>query len=177
MSQTARERLLSAIETLLRHKSLDAVSVREISEQAGVCRKTFYRNFQDKYALAAAYFEDFFDRSFGLIVSGESFDAALLRYLELCEQKSAVLKNAYSSMDVNGLRNIDIAYTRRTYQSFLTSRGADIGGADMSFAVEIAVRGGTDMVIDWLMHDMPIDKHRLCALIRRTLPADLLEYL
>ena len=47
----------------------------------------------------------------------------------------------------------------------------------MQCAIEIAVRGGTDMVIDWIRNDLPIGKIQLRDLIRRTLPNDLLRYL
>lgn len=175
MKHAAKYRLQSAIEKLLQHKKLDDITVSEIIETASVCRKTFYRNYQDKYALTASYFEQFFDDSFGRILSGECFDNALLMYLDICEGKAAVLKNAYSSADVNGLRKIDIDYTRKTYQTFLMAKGADIHDPAIQFAIEIAVRGGTDMVIDWIMHDMPIPKIQLKDWIKRTLPGDLLS--
>ena len=64
MNKTAKEKLLLAMEQLLQHKPLDVIRVSELVRQASVCRKTFYRHYQDKYAPAAAYFADFFDRSF-----------------------------------------------------------------------------------------------------------------
>jgi AcrR family transcriptional regulator len=175
MKHAAKYRLQSAIEKLLQHKKLDDITVSEIIQTANVCRKTFYRNYQDKYALAASYFANFFDHSFGRILSGECFDNALFMYLDICEEKASVLKNAYSSADVNGLRKIDIDYTRKTYQTFLVAKGADIQDPAIQFAIEIAVRGGTDMVIDWIMHDMPISKVQLKDWIKRTLPNDLLS--
>ena len=176
MHASARVRLIAAMETLLQHRCPDDISVREITAAAGVCRKTFYRNFQDKYALAAAYFEDFFDRSFGRITAGECFDTALLGYLEFCESLAPVFRNAYSSTDVNGLRGIDVNYTRRTYEKYLLEQGADIHDPTMRFAIEIAVRGGMEMVIAWLLGELPMDKYRLRDLIKRTLPTDLLRY-
>ena len=103
----AKEKLSAAIEKLLEKKELDKITVAEIVKEAAVCRKTFYRNFTDKYALAAYYFSQFFDQTFGQITCGESFDAALLRYLAICESKAAVLKHAYASSDINGLRSYD----------------------------------------------------------------------
>ena len=91
MNKTAQEKLLLAMEQLLQCKPLDAIRVSELVRQAGVCRKTFYRHYQDKYALAAAYFADFLTAR-SAIVSGESFDVALLEYLAICEEKAALLK-------------------------------------------------------------------------------------
>lgn len=173
----AKEKLLIAIEQLLYKKPLDDISVTEIITAAQICRKTFYRNFTDKYDLADYYFMLFFDESFGKIICGENFDVALLRYLEICESKATILKNAYSSSDVNGLRNYDVKITRRTYEKYLLDKGADIELPEMKFAIEIASRGGTDMVIEWLLNGMKSDKKQLQALIKRTLPNDMLKYL
>lgn len=62
---------------------------------------------------------------------------------------------------MNGLRNYDIESTRRTYEKYLLEKGADIYAPEMKFAIEIAVRGGTDMVIEWLLNDMKEDKKTL----------------
>jgi hypothetical protein len=115
--------------------------------------------------------------TFGQITSGEDWDSALLQFLEICAQKANVLRHAYSSLDINGLRNYDIQVTRKTYEKYLLAKGADINTTEMKFAIEIASRGGTDMVIDWLVKGMKEDKVLLTMLIKRTLPMDLLEYL
>lgn len=173
----AKEKLLVVIEKLLYKKPLDEITVTEIILEAGLSRKTFYRNFTDKYDLVEKYFKRFFDESFGQIILGEDFDAALLHYLEICESKANILKNAYSSSDVNGLRNYDIESTRRTYEKYLIDKGADTELPEMRFAIEIASRGGTDMVIDWLVGGMKTDKKQLQMLIKRTLPNDMLKFL
>ncbi len=59
----------------------------------------------------------------------------------------------------------------------LLKKGADIQSAEMCFAIEIAARGGTDMIIEWLRGGMKEDKRQLLYLIKRTLPGDLLQYL
>jgi hypothetical protein len=59
----------------------------------------------------------------------------------------------------------------------LLAQGADINTAEMRFAIEIASRGGTEMVINWLINGMNEDKIQLMMLIKRTLPMDIAAYL
>lgn len=59
----------------------------------------------------------------------------------------------------------------------LLAKGTDIQSVEMRFAAEIAARGGTDMVIEWLRGGMKEDKRQLLRLIKRTLPGDPLQYL
>lgn len=156
---------------------MDSICVSEIVKKSGVCRKTFYRHFQDKFDLADYYFSQFFEETFGQITSGEDWESALLRYLEICAQKADILSHAYSSMDINGLKNYDIQITRKTYEKYLLAQGADINTPEMRFAIEIASRGGTEMVINWLINGMNEDKVQLMMLIKRTLPMDIAAYL
>ncbi len=173
---STKEKLAGAMEQLLMKKDLDDIQVREIADLAKVSRKTFYRHFRDKYELAEWYFQGFFEQSFGQIVQGEDWDSAMMNYLSFCEWKANVLYHAYSSNDINGLKECDVAMTQKTYEKYLLELGVDIDVPEMQFAIEIAARGGTDMVIKWLLCGMKEDKVRLKNMIRRTLPADILKY-
>lgn len=175
--QQTKMKFADALECLLRKKNLDDIQVSEITALAGVSRKTFYRHFTDKYELAEWYFRQFFDNSFGMITQGEDWDRAMVNYLDFCASKADVLCHAYSSNDRNGLRECDILITRKTYEKYLKKQGAMTSEPEMQFAIEIAARGGTDMVIQWLLGGMKEDKKYLMKMVKRTLPMDILEYL
>ncbi|NDL66806.1 TetR-like C-terminal domain-containing protein [Anaerotalea alkaliphila] len=173
----SKEKLAGALEALLACKNLDDIPVSEIVACASVSRKTFYRNFKDKYDLAAWYFARLYEGSFGRIKEGVGWEEALLSHLEIYEEKHPVLKNAYESRDVNGLRACDILLTKRTFEEYLAGKGVDTQTEDMRFAIEIAARGGTDCIIEWLLGGMKMDKARLASLLKRTLPGDILRHI
>jgi AcrR family transcriptional regulator len=50
--------LRNTLVDLIAEKGFDAVTVRDIAERAMINRATFYRHFQDKYALVAFIFEE-----------------------------------------------------------------------------------------------------------------------
>lgn len=167
----------ASLEKLLSHKTLDDIHVREIVAGSEFSRKTFYRHFKDKYDLTHWYFACIFEESFGLINHHLSWDEALLTYLEKYQEKHLILKNAYASRDINSLRNADIALTRKTYELFLKAKGVEVDSESMKFAIEIASRGGTDMVIEWLYSGMKMEKRKLVHLIKSTLPKEILQFL
>ena len=78
---------------------------------------------------------------------------------------------------INGLRNYNIQVTRRTYEKYLVSKGVDITTETIQFAIDIAARGGTDMVIEWLLSGMKMDKKKLVELLKRTLPTDIANHI
>ena len=137
----ARRKILNALEEELTGRDLDDIQISELVKAAGVSRKTFYRHFMDKYDLVNQYFSGFFHDTFEQITFGADWDSALLRYLEVCECKSDILRHAYSSRDANCLHQYDIDLTRGTYEKYLRAKGADIDTGEMRFAVEIASPG------------------------------------
>ncbi len=172
-----KEKLAESLENLLQKKNLDDIQVGDIAAGALLSRKTFYRHFKDKYDLASWYFSQFYESSFGRITDDLDWEDALLAYLDTYQKKSGILKNAYASRDVNSLRSYDIAVTRKTYEKFLADKGADIHSEIMAFAINIAARGGTDIVIEWLLTGMRMEKGQLVYFLKRTLPKDILKYM
>lgn len=166
-----------SLEKLLMKKNLDDIQVSEIVLGTSLSRKTFYRHFSDKYDLSSWYFSQFFEDSFGRITDNLTWEEALLRYLDIYQDKYNILKNAYASRDINGLRNYNIQVTRRTYEKYLVSKGVDITTETIQFAIDIAARGGTDMVIEWLLSGMKMDKKKLVELLKRTLPTDIANHI
>ncbi len=112
-----------------------------------------------------------------LLFSAQLGTARCCAISKYSECKSDILRHAYSSRDANCLHQYDIDLTRGTYEKYLLAKGADIETGEMRFAVEIASRGGTDMVIDWLIGGMKEEKTTLIALLKRTLPQDIRIYL
>ena len=171
-----RKKMSEAIEYLLGRKSLDDIPVSEIVEKAGISRRTFYRHFCDKYELVNWYYDEFYEESFGSIVMGAGLEEALVQCLRIYWQKRNVLKHAYESRDINGLKNHDIQITRRIYETFLKQRGADIRSEIMWFSIEMAVRGGSDMVIQWMLGNIELPAEKMARLICETLPEAIKKY-
>ncbi|WP_268912924.1 TetR/AcrR family transcriptional regulator [Lentilactobacillus sp. SPB1-3] len=57
----SQQRLYSAFEELLRKKSFDEISVRDICAQANTSRSGFYLHFEDKYDLVQKYQREFIE--------------------------------------------------------------------------------------------------------------------
>ena len=89
----------------------------------------------------------------------------------------ATIPSVYKGTHGSPLYTDGTKSTKRTYEKYLLEKGADIHTAPIQFAIAIAARGGTDMIIEWLVRGMPEDKAELQTLIKRTLPNDLLKFL
>lgn len=116
-------KLMLALEKLLMKKNLDDIFVSEIVKEANVSRKTFYRNYIDKYDLAKEYYYCFYHVNFALIKNGEDWEKTLVAYFNTCEEKKTILRHAYESTGQNSLIENDIKLTKETFEQLLTAKG------------------------------------------------------
>ena len=54
-SEKSKYKFADALKRLMAHTPLDKITVKEIVEECGLTRQTFYRNFLDKYDLVNWY--------------------------------------------------------------------------------------------------------------------------
>ena len=55
--EKVKYRLADAMKSCMKKAPVEKITVKEITEECGVTRQTFYRNFQDKYDLINWYFD------------------------------------------------------------------------------------------------------------------------
>src|SRR5712691_9444674 len=78
--------LREALIALIEEKGFDAVTVADIAERAMVNRATFYRHYQDKYALVTGIFEEAVNQMFSEIGPPENLEGLLAAWCELGAQ-------------------------------------------------------------------------------------------
>lgn len=62
--EKVKYRLAEAMKECMKKAPVEKITVKEITEECGVTRQTFYRNFQDKYDLINWYFDKILIESF-----------------------------------------------------------------------------------------------------------------
>ena len=70
------------------HTPVDAITVRQITENCGLTRQTFYRNFMDKFDLINWYFDKLLIKSFEYMGQGKTVQEGLqLKFSYIGEEK------------------------------------------------------------------------------------------
>ena len=149
---------------LLEEKDLDAISVKEIVERAGVNRSTYYRHFQSKTDVIRYFYRQRLDEYLGTLPTApepETYFAGMfesfLRY-----------KHELLLLHLHGLSYLLLDEMNSRIPASLTGRKADaaalywhyhLGGVFNSFCY-------------WLRGEMSIPPARLAHLCVQILPAD-----
>jgi probable dihydroxyacetone kinase regulator len=156
MSASTKKLLAASLKELLAKKTLDKITVKDITDNCEVNRQTFYYHFQDVYALLEWIFEEELEKLIGDYTSYTSWKEAFLDvFSALLENRSLVL-NAYHSVNSTALRK----YLVRTLKPIITplvdelTKTASISDENKQFIVDVYTFGLVGIALEWVEDNM-----------------------
>ncbi len=102
-SRKVKQRLANSIKKLMEHSSLERITVKNIVQDAGVTRQTFYRHFQDKYDLVNWYFDVLVRRCFEKMGVTLTLREGLILKFDFIRREAVFFFQAFSSTDCNSI--------------------------------------------------------------------------
>ena len=109
-------RLAEAVKRLMARQSLEDITVKEITGEAGVSRQTFYRHFLDKYDLVNWYFDELLANSFREMGYGRTIYEGLVRKFRYIQAEKVFFRAAFQSVQQNNLKDHDFRKIYGFYQ-------------------------------------------------------------
>ena len=125
--EKVKYRLADAMKSCMKKAPVEKITVKEITEECGVTRQTFYRNFQDKYDLINWYFDKLLVKSFEHMGQGKTvYDALVKKFTYIQEEyrKAAIDAVKKLSADV-GIPSVLEAVKEEDLQFLADSAHAD----------------------------------------------------
>ena len=170
MASFTRKAIMAAFVTLLNEKPLDKITIKDIVEECGINRNTFYYHFQDIPDLIEAISKEECDLIIEKYARVSSYDECLNIAVEF------ILKNRRATLHIYNSSNRDI-YERYLMQlcqyiveTYLDTAFSDrrISDADRSVIVLSYKCHCFGLFVDWLNNGLNADiqpvLNRLCAL-------------
>ena len=77
--EKTKYRLARAMKECMKSTSVENITVKQITEECGLTRQIFYRNFMDKYDLINWYFDKLLVKSFEHMGQGKTVYDALVK--------------------------------------------------------------------------------------------------
>lgn len=172
-TDSARYRLADGLKTLVRSEPLDRITVKQITQAAGVSRQTFYRCFLDKYDLVNWYFERLVEQSFREMGVSLTLREGLLNKFRFIQAEQSFFACAFGSDDANSLMRYDYEFIYRFYRDIITRKtGAPLDG-DTAFLLEMYCRGSIEMTARWAVGGMERSPEQMVELLIESMPARL----
>lgn len=166
-----------SMKELMKTHSFDKITVKDIVAGAELTRQTFYRNFEDKFALVNWYFETLVQDSFVELSDKHTLEQMLAQKFEFISGELTFFKVAFKSQSYDSLVEYDYRYILKFYQDIIKKK---IGGeipSDIAFSLELYCKGSIDKTVQWVMDDRRVAPEEIAKLLALALPATLKEWL
>ena len=162
MAQTTKRALAASLKKLLSRKPLDRITVKDITDDCGVNRQTFYYHFDDVYDLLEWVFEQDANRvlpsEIGTDIVSERWRECVRIYFRYLSDNRSMVLNIYNSQN----RSYMLRYYRERLRgcvhgfAVIVSEGKNIDWADLEYVVDFYVNGVVGLISMWLDNNMEL---------------------
>ena len=178
--KTAKEILAESFRELAESKTVDAITVREITENCGYSTATFYRQFKDKYDLIAwehaRRVEGIMDR---IGVDGFTWRQTLLEGALMFDRERDYLANLLCH--TSGYDSFVRYKTEINYEALkrhiLKSSGKAALEETLDMYVRAYVLGTVGLTCEWILGRYAVGPEELAEVFEKSLPQPLYEFL
>ncbi len=178
-------RLAEAVKRCMVRHSLEDITVKEITSEAGVSRQTFYRHFLDKYDLVNWYFDELLANSFREMGYGRTVYEGLVRKFRYIQAEKVFFRAAFQSVQQNNLKDHDFRKIFAFYQDLYRKKTGKELDRSVLALLEMYCQASIYMTAKWvgqgtreatpeqladlMIQAMPpvlIEKFTVCGLLR-----------
>ena len=157
MASSTKEALGNALKKMLSVKNIEKITIKDIVEECGVNRQTFYYHFDDVYDLLEWVFEQDANKNLPHEVECETWSEHVVIYFNyLMDNKDFVLNIFNSKNRAYMLRYYKdkLHYCIHSY-AVLVSEGKNIEWTDLEFICEFYANCVVGWISQWLDAGMP----------------------
>jgi len=172
-NEQTKYRLAESIKECMKTTAVDNITIRQIVENCGLSRQTFYRNFLDKYDLINWYFDILLLKSFSQMGKGKTVYEGLTLKFTYIQNERVFFATAFRSDDRNSLKEHDYELILKFYMDLIKEKSGKEPEPDIQFLLEMYCRGSVYMTIEWVLGNMKHTPTELAALMVKAMPEDL----
>jgi probable dihydroxyacetone kinase regulator len=160
MSDITKQALANSLRHLLEKKSLSKITIKDIVEDCGVNRQTFYYHFQDVYDLVDWIFHNDFDRVLAEHKDYHTWQQGCRQVLDYMLQNRILVLNAAHSVNRIQLEEHMKSWIRPILADIIEDLSSDIpiSDEDKDFVTTIYLLMLSGLFMEWIGKDMPRDQ-------------------
>ena len=178
--KTSKEMLAESFREIAERKSIDKITVKDITENCGYSPATFYRQFKDKYDLIAwDYTRELKAILSGMDGSKREWQNVLRCSADFFQERKTYLANLF--LHTGGYESF-ISYMQEVHFQSLKdiierASGSRSVGTLTQMLIRQYVLGTAQFTCEWILGKWEAAPEELAAVYEQTFPAPLQEYL
>lgn len=152
MAQMTKKALAATLKRLLEHKTLDKITVSDLTEECGVNRQTFYYHFKDIYDLLEWIYKDDATRVIPGKKTYENWRDAYLKLFYYAKENRALVMNTYHSLQRELLENYVYSEAYLFVKEIIDelAEGMRVREEDKAFLAKFYQYAFVGLLFDWL---------------------------
>ena len=166
-------RLARSMKECMKTMSVDNITVKQITENCGVTRQTFYRNFMDKFDLINWYFDKLLAKSFEHMGMGKTVYDALVKKFTYIQEEHIFFAAAFKYDNQNSLRQHDFELILEFYTRQIEFRTGQKFNEKLKFLLEMYCQGSIYMTVQWVFGRVKRTPEELAADLVKAMPEEL----
>lgn len=156
MSLLTEKALAASLKKLLGKKTLDKITVRDITDDCGVNRQTFYYHFHDVYDLVEWIFTEETKKFMDECVAGKSWKESIEALMGRLTEDKPFIMNTFYSINRRQLEKFMQSLAKPAIADIASefSAGMNIEQEDMDFVVNVFSFGLVGLITEWISDGM-----------------------
>lgn len=178
--KTAKEILAESFLELAQNKSVDKITVKDITENCGYSSATFYRHFKDKYDLIAWDYSCTISEIMGEAdVEGRPWKSILIGSARFFEKEKKYLANLFrNTSGLDAFMHYMVGADDRFLRDYIMrSTGTDSLDEETKVYIHHYSHGNVALICDWVMGHFDLTADELAEVFEKALPGPLQKYL
>jgi len=166
MANFTEKAILETLNEMLQKRTIDKITVKELTEACGISRNTFYYHFHDLYEVLAKSFTEQMDAILRSHKENESWEVTFLEVLGFLYENRKSINHIYWSVDSDALDRFlsDVVYHYARGIVEEESRGGSYDEKTISLAAEFYKNALLGAVLGWIENDMKESPEELAHL-------------
>ena len=166
-------KLAEAVKRCMKTSSAESITVKQIVEECGVSRQTFYRNFIDKYDLINWYFDRLLEVSFNEMGSGETLREGLIKKFRYIKAERIFFQAAFKVDEQNNLKEHDFYMIFEFYCRLIREKTGELPDKRTRKLLEMYCQSSIYMTVQWVLKGMQEPEEELADLMIEAMPPHL----
>lgn len=169
-NEYVKYKFAKAIRRLMQTKAIEKITVKEITEESGLSRQTYYRNFFDKYDLINWYFDKILLKSFDQMGSGKTiYSGLVLKFQYICEEK-VFFTVAFKNDDQNNLKEHDFNMILEFYKNLIREKSGGKSYEEIYPLLEMYCQSSVYMTVKWVLNGTKLSPEELAIVMIDAMP-------
>lgn len=175
--KNTKQLLVESLLELSKVIPIEKISVKEIVQNCGVGRQSFYNHFHDKYDLIEYFYASRVDMIIEGNLNKKTWKETIIDVLQFFYDYRQFFKSAIIENGQLAFINIYYEHTKKAYINFIISHNDGCISDSMLFLVEFNCFGAVNMVKKWLLNNMNRTPEALGNDLWMALPADMKTFI